>query len=207
MHVARWPSSTPRRGAGGIAVVLAGSLLAACGGGTSVSSKATTTSSTTSTTTGAPTTTGGGSGSAACATSQLSVSFGMVGAGAGNRQVQVILTNHGAVACSMIGYVGMRLLGPGNQAIPTNVVRDGPGTPSTVVVAPGAPASGSLHWGAIAGTGESQTGPCEATPQQVEVTPPNQVQPLTVGWSFGPVCEQGRIDAGPLQLGVPASGQ
>lgn len=182
-------------------MVVVGSLLTACGGGgKSLASKVTTTSSTTTTST--PTT--AGSGASPCATQQLSASLGMVGAGAGNRQVQVILTNHGSAACSMIGYVGMQLLGAGSQPVPTNVVRDGPGTPGMVVVAPGRQASGSLHWGAIAGSGESQTGPCEATPQQVEVTPPNQVQPRTIGWSFGPVCEQGRIDAGPLQLGVPA---
>jgi len=184
-----------------ITVVLVGTVLAACGGGgKSVSSKATTTSSSSTSPTAGP-------GAPPCTTQQLSGSFGTLGAGAGNRQVRVVLTNHGSAACSMIGYPGLQLLGAGNQPVPTTVVRDGPGSPSTVVVAPGGQASGSLHWGAIAGTGESQTGPCEATPQQVEVTPPNQVQPLTIGWSFGPVCEQGHLDAGPLQLGVPAPGQ
>ena len=199
----RQRSSTGRRGAWFATVALVGVLLAACGGGSSVAVKATTTSSsTTSSTTTSTTTTG--TGGSACTTQQLSASFGMVGVWAGNRYVQVILTNHGAGPCSTIGYVGLQLLGAGTQTIPTNVVRDGPGTPSTIVIGPGAQASGLLHWGAIAGSGESQTGPCEATPERVEVTPPNQVQPLTIAWSLGPVCEQGRIDASPLVLGVPS---
>ena len=190
------------RGGGWFAtVVLGGVLLAACGGGSSVAVKATTTSSSTTTSTSTTSTTAGPAGSA-CTTQQLSASFGMVGVGAGNRYVPVILTNHGAAACSTIGYVGLQLLGAGTQNIPTNVVRDGPGTSTTIVIAPGGQASGLLHWGAIAGSGESQTGPCEATPERVEVTPPNQVQPLTIPWSLGPVCEQGRIDASPLVLGV-----
>jgi len=187
-----------------LTVVLVGAVLAACGGGAkSVGSNATTTSSTA---TSSPSSTTAATGTAACTTQQLSASFGTVGAGAGNRYVQVVLTNHGPAACSMYGYVGMQLLDANHQPVPTNVVRDGPGSPSTVVAPPGGKASGTLHWGAIPGPGESQTGPCEANPQQVEVTPPNQVQPLTIGWTFGPVCEQGHVDAGPLQLGVPAPG-
>lgn len=201
----RWRTSSGRGATVGVAVLAAATLLAACGGGGSVAVKSTTTSSsTTSTSTASSTTTTSGSGSGGCSTQQLSASFGMVGAGAGNRYVRVILTNHGAATCSMFGYVGLQLLGSGSQPVPTNVVRDGPGTPTTVSVAPGAEASGLLHWGAINGTGDSQTGPCQPNPSRVEVTPPNQVQPLTIGWSLGSVCEQGRIDASPLVLGVPS---
>ncbi len=199
-------SSTAGAIGGSVAVLALTVALTACGGGgSSVQSKATTTTTTTlpaaSTT---PTTTGGVTSATRCHTAQLSASFGAVGAGAGNRYVRVILTNHGPSSCSTIGYVGLALLGPGGQPIPTNVVRDGPGTVATVVLAPGAQASALLHWGAIPAGNEPQTGSCETPPQQVQVTPPNETLPLTVGWSFGPVCEQGRIDAGPLQAGVPA---
>ena len=188
---------------GSVAVLVLSTVLAACGGGgTAVSSKTTTTTTSVSTTS---TATGGSNGSTRCHTAQLSSSFGTVGAGAGNRYVRVILTNNGPGSCSTIGYVGIQLLGSGGPAISTNVVRDGPGTPTTVVLAPGAQASATLHWGAIPGGNEPQDAPCEATPQQVQVTPPNETQPLTIGWSFGPVCEQGQIDAGPLQAGVPST--
>ena len=194
-------SSSPGVLGGSVAVLVLSTVLAACGGGTSVSSKPTTTTTSIPT---SSTTTGGSNGSTRCHSGQLSASFGTVGAGAGNRYVRVILTNNGPSSCSTIGYVGMQLLSSGGQAIPTSVVRDGPGTPTTVVLAPGAQASASLHWGAIAGGNEPQNAPCEATPQQVQITPPNETQPLTIGWSFGPVCEQGHLDTGPLQAGVPS---
>jgi hypothetical protein len=176
-------------------VAFLGLVLAACGGGgTSVSSKPTTTTASTET-----------ASAPQCHTAQLRASFSTIGAGAGNRNGRVILTNTAPSSCSTIGYVGLQLLGPGGQTIPTTVVRDGPGTPATVVLAPGAQASGTIHWGAIAGGNEPLNAPCEATPQQVQITPPNETQPLTTGWSFGPVCEQGKIDAGPLQAGVPST--
>jgi hypothetical protein len=199
------PSSLPNALGGTVAVLVLGTVLAACGGGTSVASKktTTTTSSNTSTTSTTSTTTSS-NGTTRCHTAQLSASFTTIGAGAGNRNGRLILTNNGPGSCSTIGYVGMQLLGSGTQMIPTNVVRDVTVTPTTVVLAPGAQASSSLHWGAIAGGNEPQNAPCEATPVQVQITPPNETQPLTVGWSFGPVCEQGHLDVGPLQAGVPS---
>jgi hypothetical protein len=98
----------------------------------------------------------------------------------------------------------MQLLGPGSQPLPTNIVRDTTKPATTVMVATGAQTSALLHWGAIAAGDEPQTGPCEQTPQQVEVTPPNEFQFVTAPWTFGPVCEHGRIDTGPLQAGVPS---
>lgn len=199
VHARRWSSWSVL--AGSVAVLVLTIVLAACGGGGSVASKPTITT-TTSTPTGSTTT--GAASATGCHIPQLSASFGQVGAGAGNRYVRVILTNHGIGSCSTIGYVGVQLLGPAGQTVPTNVVRDGAGTPTTVVLAPGAQASALLHWGAIAGGSEPQNAPCEVSPQQVQITPPNETQPLTIAWSFGPVCGQGRIDAGPLQAGVPS---
>jgi Protein of unknown function (DUF4232) len=184
------------------ALTVLATALAACGGGSSVHSSS---STTTTPSTAAPTSTGttAPAGLARCATTQLHVSFGAVGAAAGNRYVRLILTNSGA-PCRAQGFVGMQLLGPGSQPVPTNVVRDlsVPSTP--VTVATGGQTSARLHWGAIPGGSEPQSGPCEAVPQQVEVTPPNELHFDVTSWTFGSVCEQGRIDTGPLQSGVPS---
>jgi hypothetical protein len=177
--------------------------LTACSGGSSARSRPRTTASTASTSTTATTsTTSAPVGAARCHTAQLHVSFGAVGAGAGQRYVRLILTNSGP-ACQTIGYVGLQLLGSAGQALPTNVVRDTSRPVATVSLATGGQMSSVLHWGAIAAADEPQSGPCEPTPQQVEVTPPNEVQFVVAPWPGGAVCEHGRIDAGPLQTGVP----
>jgi hypothetical protein len=98
----------------------------------------------------------------------------------------------------------MQLLGPGGQLVPTEVVRDLSVPAPALVVGTGAQASALLHWGAIPGGNEPETGPCEPEPQQVEVTPPNDFQFAVAPWTFGSVCERGRIDTGPLQAGVPS---
>jgi Protein of unknown function (DUF4232) len=187
-----------------VLALAAGTALAACGGGSSVHSNTSTTTSTPSTSvpsTSTATTTP--AGLAQCRTAQLHVSFGQLGAGAGSRYVRLILTNSGAT-CRTRGYIGMQLLGAGGQAVPTNVVRDQSVPAPVVTVSTGAQASALLHWGAIPGGNESQSGPCEPVPQQVEVTPPNEFQFTVAPWTFGSVCEQGRIDTQPLLAGVPS---
>ena len=131
------------------------------------------------------------------------MSFGAVGAAAGNRYVRLILTNSGA-PCRTRGYVGLQLLGPGGQIVPTDVVRNYSTPANPLVVATGAQASALLHWGAVPGGNEPVSGPCETEPQQVEVTPPNDFQFSVTPWTFGSVCERGRIDTGPVQAGVPS---
>jgi hypothetical protein len=125
-----------------------------------------------------------------------------VSAGAGQRYVRLILTNTGS-ACHTIGYEGLQLLGPGGQRVPTSVVRDTSRPATSVSVPPGGQTSSRLHWGAFAAADEPQSAPCEPTAQEVEVTPPNEFQFVVAPWAAGPVCEHGRIDATPLEAGVP----
>lgn len=167
-------------------------------------SNASTTTSTPSTSVpSSSTATTGPAGLARCHAAQLHGSFGQLGAGAGNRYVRLILTNSGA-PCRTQGYVGMQLLGTGGQAVPTNVVRDQSVAAQAVTVPSGGQTSALLHWGAIPAGNEPQSGPCEPVPQRVEVTPPNEFQFTVAPWTFGSVCEQGRIDTQPLQAGVPS---
>jgi FtsP/CotA-like multicopper oxidase with cupredoxin domain len=191
-----------------LAPVAAGALLVlgGCGGGSGRSSPTThaTAASTTPPTTAPTTSTSGApSGLARCHTAQLHVSFGQLGAGAGQRYVQLVLTNAGA-PCQTSGYIGMQLLGLGNQPIPTMVVRSTQNPVVTVTLASGAQASAQLHWAGIPLSDEPQTGPCEPNPTQAQVTPPNEVQFAVVPWMLGSVCGHGRIDADPLRAGVPS---
>jgi hypothetical protein len=180
-------------------------VLVGCGGGSGRSSPTTrvTKASTTAPPTAPTSTSGVPPGLARCHTPQLHVSFGQLGAGAGQRYVQLVLTNAGA-PCQTSGYIGMQLLGPGNQAIPTTVVRSTQNPVVPVTLASGAQASAQLHWAGIPLSDEPQSGPCEPNPTQAEVTPPNEVQFAVVLWTLGSVCGHGRIDADPLRAGVPS---
>ncbi len=179
-------------------------VLAACGGGSGQSSPTTRTTASSTSTTSTTSTSAPPSSLPRCHTAQLHVSFGQLGAGAGNRYVQLVLTNAGA-PCQTSGYIGMQLLGPGNQPIPTVIARSTQSPVVTVTLASGAQASTQLHWAGIPLSDEAQTGPCEPNPTQAQVTPPNEFQSAVVPWSLGPVCGHGRIDAQPLRAGVPSA--
>jgi hypothetical protein len=98
----------------------------------------------------------------------------------------------------------LQLVGAANQVVPTNVLHSMMFPVTQFSVPPGSQASSLLHWGAVASGAEPQNGPCEPTAQQVRVGVPGQATPLVVAWTFGPVCQQGQIDVGALQVGVPA---
>src|SRR6185436_11608305 len=96
--------------------------------------------------------------------------------------------------------IGMQLLASNGSDIPTDVVRT-PGNVTTVTLPPGGVSSTLLHWGAVAGQGDDQNGPCQPTASQVELTAPNNTSSLTQPWTFGPVCEEGTIDVTPVVAG------
>jgi hypothetical protein len=133
-----------------------------------------------------------------CHTDELSGRLGRVDAGAGQRFVRLSLRNDGDRRCRTQGWVGLQLVRNGGQDVPTRVVRaEGPSR--RVVLAPVERASTTLHWGAIPGRGEPQTGACQPTAQRVRVTPPDETTSLRLRWKGGPVCQSGRIEATPLR--------
>jgi hypothetical protein len=158
---------------------------------------------------GASTGPGGGAGStgsasknatAACGTSALRARLTMGGVAAGNRFGTLVLTNTGSAACHTYGYVGLKLAGGGDP--PTNATREsGDGAAKRVTLKPGGSAWSRLQWGAVAGTGDKQSGDCQPTAANLRVTPPDQRALLTVKWSYGPVCERGTIRVDPLRPG------
>lgn len=112
-------------------------------------------------------------------------------AAAGNRYAKLVVTNTGAVPCTLYGYGGFQLVAADGTALPTSTRRDEAPGPSLVRVAPGATAVKNLHWGVVPSGTEPVTGPCQPDPRTARIIPPDETEPFTVDWSFGPVCAAG----------------
>lgn len=115
----------------------------------------------------------------------------------------LVLTNVSAFRCSVLGYPRLELIGADGEVIPAATVRSAAGSANRLTVASGRRVSSALHWIGIPLSDEQQTGHCEPAPSRIDVSPLGDPQTLVLDWSFGPVCGHGRIDAGPLQPGVP----
>ena len=196
--------------AGVVLVAALGVVAAACGGGddSSVSTDSTSTSTSTSTSSSTTTTAPGPTTTAApkvttCLVSQLAAQQAEGSPGAGQRYATITFQNNSAQACTMFGYIGLQLLGPGNTAVPTDVVRNPDVAKKLVTLAAnGGQSYTTLHWGVIPSGNEPDDGPCEPTAQQIQITPPNATQSLFQPWTFGVVCQQGQIDTDPVQAGA-----
>lgn len=153
-----------------------------------------TTNGPTGSSTGASTTAGGGTGTDRCHTSELTGRLVTGGAGAGQRYATLTLRNSGSRTCTIHGYGGLGLVDGSGRTLPTKQVRDASPAPTTVRLTPGGTASSDLHWGAIPGPGDNQTGDCQPTPAAVHVIPPDETDFLSVPWNLGPVCQSGTIE-------------
>jgi hypothetical protein len=122
-----------------------------------------------------------------CHTSELSLAFGPVRAGAGQRQGTVILQNRSTRRCTLFGYGGLQLLDAARRPLPVTLRRVGT-APTLIRFGPRSDqVSKPISWSAIpSGQGCVQ-------PVYVLVTPPDETDPLTARWPYGPVCG-GRID-------------
>lgn len=114
--------------------------------------------------------------------------------GAGQRYATLLVTNTGKVSCTLYGYGGLALLDKSGNALRTQLERRPNPGPKLVTLRPGAKAGKELHWGAVPGQGEPTSGPCQPEPAKISVIPPDERAPFEVAWSFGPVCQQGRIE-------------
>ena len=133
-----------------------------------------------------------------CTTADISAKVGHVGAGAGNRYAPLILTNHSGHTCRTEGYVGLQLATKSGRRLPTSTSRSGAKTP-LVTLKPGHKAVTRLHWTVIATGDEPVDGPCEATPSDLLVIPPDGHSQTAARWKNGPVCGFGRFDITPLK--------
>jgi hypothetical protein len=135
-----------------------------------------------------------------CHTADLSAKVGSVDAGAGQRNATLTLTNHSGHTCATAGYVGLQLTTATGAKIPTSTRRAGGSTP-TVTLKPGAKAVATLAWTVIASGDEPTDGPCEKTPTDLLVIPPNETTQTATAWTQGPVCAHGRFTVGALKKG------
>ena len=133
-----------------------------------------------------------------CGGTQLSVSFSVVpySVGAGNVSYALRVKNVSATTCAVSGLPGLRLLGMKGKKLPTHVVDADPGVTAVIVTLK----PGHSAWAAgrfspdVPGTGEPQSGPCEATSYHVSVTVPPRGDAVVGPFSPpNPVCEHGTI--------------
>lgn len=138
-----------------------------------------------------------------CSTADLATQLKGGGAAAGQRYATVVLTNTSGHACTVHGYGGLALLGGPRQGVPTDLRRGASPAPGTVTLAPGASARSLLHWAVVPAVDENAF-TCEPTAVTVVVTPPNQTTAALRPWTFGPVCQHGRIDQNAYVAGSSA---
>lgn len=134
-------------------------------------------------------------GGGKCAPNTLSGRIVPGSPGAGQRYATLVVENTSASSCTLYGYSGLQLIGADGQALPTRVDRTANPGPRLVTLAPGRTASAELHWSAIPGPGEPQSGPCQPNPVRANVIPPDDYSAFSVTWFLGPVCEGGRLDS------------
>lgn len=127
-----------------------------------------------------------------CHTAMLAASFENPDAGAGQRNVTLVLRNISAQACNVFGYPGMQLQEADGRLVPTAVERNADPIPKLITLAPGATAVSTLEWTVINSTDEPAD-PCEPTADHAEVTPPDERDPLMTDWRMGMVCDHGAI--------------
>lgn len=136
-----------------------------------------------------------------CHTAGLSISAGPVNAGAGNFHQTFRLTNNLSVSCTFFGFVGAQMLDAGNNALPTNVVRNGSqvtqGAPTRVVVPPGGSAVFDLHWEDVP-VGNERSCP---TSHALKITPPDEFDSLLVSPFQAMACNHGRLDVSAIRAG------
>jgi Protein of unknown function (DUF4232) len=143
----------------------------------------------------ASTSPGGGAGGTVsrCHTGELTGSLVPGSPGAGQRYATLVLENTGGRTCTLHGYGGIGLVDSAGSPLPTHQVRIASPAPATVTLAPHGTARSQLHWSAVAGTGDSTSGPCQPAPAALQVIPPDETDHLSVAWGQGPVCEGGTI--------------
>lgn len=133
-----------------------------------------------------------------CTTADLSAKLGQVNAGAGQRQAPLVLTNHSGHTCQTRGYVGLQLTTASGKKLPTSTARSG-GSTALVTLKPGQQATTTLAWTVIASGDEPVDGPCEGTPSDLLVIPPNMTTQTATAWKQGPVCDHGTFSITPLK--------
>lgn len=156
-----------------------------------------------------PTSPAKGSASAAknlpiCTTADLTAAASVVpdSQGAGQEELNVVLTNMSTHECTVYGYPGFKLEDM-NQAQLATTVNRLTGVPEQVVqlVGQGSGAATTVKFDMdVAGTGDATVGPCQPETYYLEITPPDQTTQLITEISGGPVtvCNDGALQVYPF---------
>jgi hypothetical protein len=195
--------------------MVGGCALSACSSSPSSSSSTTTTSASTSTSRPANTTSTGASsstsstsaGTARCATASLSGAIAGSSGGAGTIETTVALKSTASTTCVLGGYPGLLLLSSAGAALPTNVVRKGSYSftsmaPTTVTLAPGQSTYFNIGYSDVP-VGTETTCPSSAS---LEVTPPNATDHLVIAATMEP-CGGGTLVVSPVFASTGSASQ
>ncbi|TDV41776.1 DUF4232 domain-containing protein [Actinophytocola oryzae] len=182
------------------------SVLSACGARQGAASESTlprltttTGSGTTTTTTSSPPSQTGSESSPPnqdnpCTAESLTGSVESMDAAPGNRYVTLVLRNTGGQTCSLWGFGGLELLDVAKRPLPTDARRSLDPQPALVTLEPGDEAGKIVRWTVVATGDEPTAGPCQPKAASINVLPPDQTAPLVVEYTFGSVCDHGRLD-------------
>ena len=192
-----------------VSLLAGGATLAACSSGTtSATTKppTTPTSGRPATTTATPSRAAAATttmpGATRCPTPDLVGSVAGSSGAAGTIEITSALRSTAAGTCTLAGYPGLQLLGPGGSPLPTTVIRKGAYNftsvpPVTLHLSTGQSAEFNIGYSDVT-VGTETSCP---TSTALEVTPPNAVDHLTVAASLAP-CGRGTLVVSPL---FPAS--
>ncbi|MFB7243680.1 hypothetical protein CW362_02725 [Streptomyces populi] len=144
-------------------------------------------------------TSGSGGGSGRCHTSELRASVGRNDPGAGQENFPVVLTNRSGRTCTVRGYPGAAFVDASGKQLGPDPRRS-PGTPTTVVLAPGHSA-----WSGLTFSNPEISGAATATPASLVVTPPDELDSLTVTWTQGEVPVSGNASSVRLTVLSPGT--
>jgi hypothetical protein len=143
---------------------------------------------------------GGTRGGGRCHTSELRASVGAEDPGAGQENFPVVLTNRSGRTCTVRGYPGAAFVDASGKQLGPDPRRS-PGTPTTVVLAPGRSA-----WSGLTFSNPEISGARTATPASLVVTPPDERDSLTVRWTGGEVPVSGDSSSVSLTVVLAGSG-
>ncbi|MEU4800899.1 DUF4232 domain-containing protein [Actinosynnema sp. NPDC023587] len=129
-----------------------------------------------------------------CTSAALTGEVGSVDPAAGNRHATFKVTNNGPATCTLNGYSGFQLLDGSGQPVPTNLQRNEDPGPAPITLDPGASAAANLRWTVVPTGDEPVDGPCEPEAAKAAAIPPDETEPMTVAWTYGPVCGGGKIE-------------
>ncbi|MFD8737298.1 DUF4232 domain-containing protein [Streptomyces sp. NPDC059618] len=136
---------------------------------------------------------------ARCHTSELRASVGRNDPGAGQENFPLVLTNRSGHTCTVRGYPGAAFVDASGKQLGPDPQRS-PGTPTTIVLAPGHSA-----WSGLTFSNPSISGANTATPASLIVTPPDELDSLKVTWTQGEVPVSGNASSVRLTVLSPGT--